>query len=91
MIVLGPQGVVLGPMHRHAAWHALKQSIWPRFQYWPQNCHPSQTIPAARRLDEGLISLLELVTGFPIPLGQSEHGLTLTTPIPGRENWSFAA
>ena len=40
---------VLGPMHRHAAWHALKQSIWPRFQYWPQNCYPSQTIPAARR------------------------------------------
>ena len=39
---------ILGAEHRHAAWVALKQSIWPRFEYWAQNCYPSQTLPVAR-------------------------------------------
>ena len=82
---------LLETQHRHAAWHALKQSIWPRFEYWAQNCYPSHSLPAARRLDQGLLSLLELVCGFSIPQGQSQHGITLPTPIPGREQLSFAA
>ena len=48
-------------------------------------------MPVARRLDQGLLSLLELVAGLPVPQGRSEHGITLETPIPGREGWSFAA
>ena len=84
---------VLGPEHRHAAWIALKQSIWPRFDYWAQTCYPSHSLPAARRLDAGLHKLLEQVVGFRIPLG-AEEGATLVLPTPlagSRRNWSFAA
>ena len=88
----GRQGLeLLGLQHRHAAWHALKQSVWPRFDYFAQNCYPSLTIPVAARLDEGLHSLLELVTGLTIPLSRSEDSVTLSTTIPGREGFPFAA
>ena len=76
---------VLGPRHRHAAWQALRLSIWPQFEYWAQNCYPSHTLPAVRVLDEGLLSLLELVCGFSIPQGRDQHGITLATPVLGRE------
>ena len=86
--------LVLGPQHRHAAWHAawhaLKQSVLARFDYWAQNCYPSHTIPVARMLDKGLLSLLDLVCGFPVPKGSEQHGISLATPISGREQWSFA-
>ena len=81
----------LGAQHRHAAWHLLKQSIWPRFNYWAANCYPSQTIPASVNLDKGLHSLLEFVTGLTIPQGESPDSITVTTNIPGRREASFAA
>ena len=88
----GRQGLeLLGSEHRHAAWHALKQSVWPRFDYFAQNCYPSLTIPVAARLDHGLHSLLELVVGFPVPLERSPDSVMLSTNIPGWEGIPFAA
>ena len=81
---------ILGAEHRHAAWVALKQSIWPRFEYWAQNCYPSQTLPVARVLDEGLHDLLEQVVGAKVPKGVDPDSITLTTPLLTRSNWSFA-
>ena len=85
---------VLGPEHRHAAWIALKQSIWPRFDYWAQTCYPSNSLPAARRLDAGLHRLLEQVVGIRIPLGANDDMSTLLLPTPltgSRRNMSFQA
>ena len=78
-------------MSLYAAWQALKQSTWTRFGYWVQNCYPSQSIPAAKMLDEGLHSLLELTVGVSIPLCIDPATIVLDTPIPGREDWSFPA
>ena len=82
---------ILAHQHRHAAWHALKQSTWTRFGYWIQNCYSSQSIPTATKLDEGLHSLLELPFGLSIPLQRGSSTTVLDTPIPGREEWSFPA
>ena len=65
--------------------------MWSRFGYWVQNCYPSQSIPAAARLDEGLRSLLELTVGLSIPLGRDPDTVIINTAIAGREEWSFSA
>ena len=81
--------------HKHAAWAALKWSVWARFEYWLQHCYPSVTIPAAEELDRQLWSLLETVFGFSIPchgsLATRAWDCVLRVPLEGRQDWTFAA
>ena len=80
---------------RQAAWAALKWSVWPRFEYWAQHCYPSDSIPAAKVLDQRLWSLLEDVCGFSIShqgqRGADSGECSVSSPDNLREGWSFAA
>ena len=81
--------------HRQAAWVALKWSVWPRFEYWASHCYPSDSIPAARKLDRQLWRLLEGVCGTSIPQvtsrATSSWDCVLPVDMPGREDLTFAA
>ena len=75
--------------NRQALWTALRLSISQRFGYWIQLVPPSLIEPVAARLDEALWRILEAATGFSIPRGEDEGGLTLRIPIPGLDSRSF--
>ena len=78
---------------RQALWTALRLSVQQRFQYWMQLVPPSLCTPVAAELDEELWRLLEAVTGFLIPRGEEDGGLSLRVPyprwiaIPTRSGW----
>ena len=80
--------------HRHAAWCALKWSVWARFDFWAQLNYPSDTVPVAEYLDSRLFELLESVSGLAIPKHSSaatrSWDCQLTVPVYTRRNWTFA-
>ena len=79
--------------HCQAAWSALKWSVWPlpRAEYLAQLCYPSESIPAAKVLDDQLWGLLEQVCGFIISYngqrGCDGGEITIFSPEDLREGW----
>ena len=81
--------------HKQAAWALLKWSVWQRFDYWAGLCYPSDSLPAARSLDEQLHSLLEDTLGFKIPTYSTREtsgwDCPLSVPVPGRNNLCYSS
>ena len=82
--------------HCQAAWSALKWSVWPlpRAEYLAQLCYPSESIPAAKVLDDQLWGLLEQVCGFIIAYngqrGCDGGEITIFSPEDLREGWGIS-
>ena len=74
---------------RQALWSVLRLSTQQRFQYTMQLVAPSLCEPVAAELDEELWRMFEACTGFTVPRGQEQGGLSLRVPVPGLDHRSF--
>ena len=74
---------------RQGLWTALRLSVQQQFQYYMQLVPPSIAEPVAAELDEELWRVLEAATGFTIPRGEEEGGLSLRIPVAGLDKHSF--
>ena len=89
------QALDLLSANKQASWAVLKWSVWARFDFWAQLCYPSDTMPAAKRLDDILWQRLEAVCGLSLPRQStretSSWDCPLDVPVQGRSDWTYCA
>ena len=64
---------------KQSLWILLKQSLCQQFDYWLQNCYPSQVISVASILDNVLWEIMETAIGNHVP--KIDEGLDWDCPV----------